>query len=95
VDAGAKVLAINPTCSMMMRREYPELVAPEDRARAEKVAAATMDPSEFLWGIRNEERFAGEATSSPGETIAYHAPCHLRAQGVGFKGRDVMKKCSA
>jgi glycerol-3-phosphate dehydrogenase subunit C len=92
VDAGAKVVAINPTCSMMMRREYPELVAPEDRARAEKVAAATMDPSEFLWGIRNEERFAGEATSSPGETIAYHAPCHLRAQGVGFKGRDVMKK---
>lgn len=92
VDAGAKVVAINPTCSMMLRREYPELVAPEDTARAEKLAAATMDPSEFLWGIRNEERFATETKSGPGETMSYHAPCHLRAQGVGFKGRDVMKK---
>ena len=27
VEQGAKVLAINPTCSMMMRREYPELLA--------------------------------------------------------------------
>ncbi|HTF90374.1 MAG TPA: heterodisulfide reductase-related iron-sulfur binding cluster, partial [Planctomycetota bacterium] len=34
VDAGSKVLAINPTCSMMMRREYPELVAAPDRERA-------------------------------------------------------------
>lgn len=92
VDAGAKVVAINPTCSMMLRREYPELVAPEDTARAEKLAAATMDPSEFLWGIRDEERFATETKSGPGDTMSYHAPCHLRAQGVGFKGRDVMRK---
>ena len=34
VERGAKVVAINPTCSMMLRREYPELVAPEDRERA-------------------------------------------------------------
>ncbi|MCA9555629.1 MAG: 4Fe-4S dicluster domain-containing protein, partial [Myxococcales bacterium] len=40
VDRGAKVLAINPTCSMMMRREYPELVAEPDRSAARKVAAA-------------------------------------------------------
>jgi glycerol-3-phosphate dehydrogenase subunit C len=26
VEAGAKVIAINPTCSMMLRREYPTLV---------------------------------------------------------------------
>jgi Fe-S oxidoreductase len=24
--------------------------------------------------------------------VAYHAPCHLRAQGKGFKGRDLMRK---
>ena len=24
--------------------------------------------------------------------MAYHAPCHLRAQGVGFKGRDLLRK---
>lgn len=92
VEAGQKVLAINPTCSMMLRREYPELVAPEDKERAKKLAAATMDPSEFLWSIRDQERFNTDFKSTPGGTVAYHAPCHLRAQGVGFKGRDLMRK---
>ena len=27
--------------------------------------------------------------------MAYHAPCHLRAQGVGFKGRDLIRKAGA
>jgi len=92
VDAGSKVLAINPTCSMMMRREYPELVAAEDRERAHRLAAAVMDPSEYLWSIRNEERFDTDFKSTPGASVAYHAPCHLRAQAVGFKGRDLLRK---
>jgi len=96
VEQGAKVLAINPTCSMMMRREYPELVDPADKERAETLAAAVMDPSEYLWSIRNEERFKDDFKSSPapegGGKVAYHAPCHLRAQAVGFKGRDLLRK---
>jgi Fe-S oxidoreductase len=91
VERGAKVLAINPTCSMMMRREHPALVEPADRPAAERIAAAVMDPSELLWSIRNEPRFATDFKSSPGP-VAYHAPCHLRAQGVGFKGRDLLRK---
>lgn len=92
VEEGAKVIAINPTCSMMMRREHPALVAPEDRPAAEKLAAAVMDPSEFLWSIRNETRFNTNFKSTPGDRVAYHAPCHLRAQAVGFKGRDLLRK---
>lgn len=92
VEKGAKVLAINPTCAMMIRREYPTLVGPEDRADADKLAAATMDPSEFLWSIRQDERFCGEVKSKPEGKVAYHAPCHLRAQSVGFKGRDLIRK---
>ena len=91
VTAGKKVLAINPTCSMMLRREYPELVAPEDRKRAERLAEAVCDPSEYLWSIRDEERFDDNFASTPG-TVAYHAPCHLRTQAVGFKGRDLLRK---
>jgi Fe-S oxidoreductase len=92
VDAGAKVLPINPTCSMMMRREYPELVAPADRERATKLAAAVMDPSEYVWSIRNEPRFNASVKSRPAGPLAYHAPCHLRAQSVGFRSRDLFKK---
>jgi Fe-S oxidoreductase len=91
VEAGAKVLAINPTCSMMLRREWKELLEGADRARAERLASAVMDPGEFLWGLRNDPRFDTDFKSSPG-TVAYHAPCHLRAQAVGFKGRDLLRK---
>jgi Fe-S oxidoreductase len=92
VDAGAKVIALNPTCSMMLRREYPELLEGEDRERARKLADAVADPSEFLWSLRNEPRFNTDFQSSPGNAVAYHAPCHLRTQGVGFKGRDLLRK---
>jgi len=91
VEAGSKVLVVNPTCSMMLRREYPELVRQGDRERARKLAQAVSDPSEFLWSIRNEERFNTDFKSRP-DSVAYHAPCHLRAQGVGFKGRDLLRK---
>ena len=92
VEKGAKVVAINPTCSMMLRREYPELVSPGDRERAERLAGAVMDPSEYLWSIRNEARFSTDFKSTPGSSVGYHAPCHLRAQAVGFKGRDLLRK---
>jgi Fe-S oxidoreductase len=92
VKGGAKVVAINPTCSMMLRKEYPELVAPEDRESAKQVASVVMDPSEYLWSIRNEQRFSTDFKSTPGESVGYHAPCHLRVQSVGFKGRDLLRK---
>ena len=91
VRAGAKVLVVNPTCSMMLRREYPELVPEVDRAKARAVAAAVQDPGEFLWSIRDQGRFNTDFKSAP-ESVAYHAPCHLRAQAVGFRGRDLLRK---
>ena len=92
VEKGAKVVVINPTCSMMLRQEYPDLVDVSDRERARLVAEQVRDPSEYLWSIRKEARFNTDFRSSPGEKVAYHAPCHLRAQGIGFKGRDLMRK---
>jgi Fe-S oxidoreductase len=91
VDAGSQVVVINPTCAMLMRREYPELLEGADRERARRLAAAIRDTGEYLWSIRNEPRANWAFQSSPGP-IAYHAPCHLRAQAVGFKGRDLLRK---
>jgi Fe-S oxidoreductase len=92
VERGAKVLAINPTCSMMLRREWPELLEGADRERARRLAAAVQDPGEFLWGLRNEARFSTAFVTTPDGPVAYHAPCHLRAQAVGFRGRDLLRK---
>ena len=97
IESGAKVMVLQPSCAMLMRREYPELVAPEDQERAKKLAASVVDPSEHLWAIRNEPRYntaykSGPAASGLGPQVAYHAPCHLRAQAIGFRGRDLLRK---
>ena len=92
VEGGSKIIAINPTCSMMMRQEYPELLAGEDRSRAKKLAAVVHDPAEYLWKIRNESRFNTKINSPPVVAVNYHAPCHLRSQRIGFKGRDLLRK---
>jgi Fe-S oxidoreductase len=92
IDAGRKVVSLNPTCAMMMRREYPELLPEAMRADARRLAELVRDPSELLWEIRNEPRFNTDFKSTPGGPVAYHAPCHLRAQAIGFKGRDLLRK---
>ena len=91
LDAGAKVVAINPTCAMMMRNEYAQLLPEAERPAAARLAELVRDPSELLWEIRSEPRFNTDFKSTPGP-VAYHAPCHLRAQRVGFKGRDLLRK---
>jgi Fe-S oxidoreductase len=96
VDEGYTVAVINPTCSLMLREEYPELLDdPADPAMAEaarRVAAATRDLGEYLFGQRQAGAFKEDFRSTPNGAIAYHAPCHLRMQNVGFRGRDLMRR---
>ena len=87
VRAGRKVIAMNPTCSYMMRKEYAELLGTPE---ARDVAAAIMDPCEFLFQLKQEGKFNRDFRSTPGG-VAYHVPCHLRAQNIGFRSRDLMR----
>jgi len=91
VEAGSKVIAINPTCGMMLRREYPTLVAPGDRPRAEKLAAAVRDPGEYLVSIRGRAGATPPLVTRP-ERVAYHMACHQRAQAIGFPSRDLLRR---
>jgi Fe-S oxidoreductase len=87
VEQGKKIVAINPTCSYMLRKEYGELVGTED---AQRVSAATMDLSEFLFDLKRQGKFNREFQSTPGK-VGYHLPCHLKAQNIGYRSRDMMK----
>jgi len=93
VDRGFKIAVVNPTCSLMMRQEYPELLRqPATAEAAVRVAAATVDLSEFLFELRKQGQFREDFRSAPGTAVAYHAPCHLRMQNIGFRGRDLMRR---
>jgi Fe-S oxidoreductase len=96
VDRGYTIAVVNPTCSLMIRQEYPELVDdPADRATAEaarRVAGAARDLSEYLFELKQAGEFKEDFRSTPGASVAYHAPCHLRMQNIGFRGRDLLRR---
>ena len=87
VRKGYKVAPINPTCSMTMRREYPLLLS---GAEVKEFAAAVVDPSELLFELKKQGKFNREFRTTP-RRIAYHVPCHLKAQQIGFRSRDMMR----
>lgn len=84
---GYRVAAINPTCSLMMRKEYPDLL---DNAEARELAAAVADPHELLYALRREGKFDRGFRTTPGK-VAYHVPCHLKAQSIGLRSRDLIR----
>jgi Fe-S oxidoreductase len=88
------VVVPQPTCGYVLKYDYPDYLASDD---ARLVAGHTADACEFLVGLHRAEGseidtdFAGEVP----ETITYHAPCHLRAQNIGLKSRDLLKLTGA
>ncbi|MBI3780218.1 MAG: 4Fe-4S dicluster domain-containing protein [candidate division NC10 bacterium] len=91
VMAGFDVVVPGPTCSYVLKQEYPALL--EDEASRE-VSAHTFDLSEYLMRLHGEGRLNTEFTHSPG-VVAYHLPCHLKAQNIGYKSRDLMQLTGA
>jgi Fe-S oxidoreductase len=91
VDAGAKVVVPGPSCSLLIRTEYPKLLDDEETRR---VAAATHDLLEFLYQLAREQRWNREFRVPIGR-VAYHAPCHLRAQNVGLRAPALLGAAGA
>lgn len=94
VRAGTDIVVPQPTCSYILKQDYVDYVGGPD---AELVAEHTYDAAEYLMKIHKADDTSLD-TDFPGETveaITYHTPCHLRAQNIGFKSRDLMKLTGA
>ncbi len=88
VRRGRTIVAPGPSCSMTLKREYPELLGtPEARL----VADHTMDLMEYLWK-RWRDGGMPKDFAAPLGSVAYHAACHLRAQRVGFPGKNLLER---
>jgi len=86
VREGVPVVVPGPTCSYQLKNEYPELLGTDD-ARA--VAAATQDLGEFLFKLAAAKKLSREFPKRIGR-IAYHLPCHLKAQNIGFRSMQLL-----
>lgn len=94
VRAGHDVVVPEPTCGFVLKKDYPDYLGGAD---AELVAANTYDAAEYLVKVHKspDTKLDTEFTGEVPESITYHAPCHLRAQNVGLKSRDLMKLTGA
>jgi Fe-S oxidoreductase len=87
VREGREIVVPGPTCSYMLKQEYPWL---DGSADAKLVAANTRDIFEYLAKLHA----AGELDTNftkPVGAVTYHVPCHLRAQNIGHKSADVLR----
>jgi len=88
------VVVPQPTCSYVLKNDYKDYLGGPD---AELVADHTFDAAEYLMRVHKAEgtRLDTGFTGPVPETVTYHAPCHLRAQNIGLKSRDLMKLTGA
>ncbi len=89
VDRGLDVIALVPSCALMMKFEWPLIVPDDDNVKA--LAKATFDISEYLVDIARKEGLAeGMAPIEGGVTV--HIACHARAQNMGQKAAELLRQ---
>ena len=91
VEAGARIVAPGPSCSLLLKTEVPRLL---DGEPARRVAAATRDLMEYLFELGREKKLDRDFRRPLGK-VAYHAPCHLRHQNVGTPARALLAAAGA
>ena len=88
VDKGYQVIALTPSCALMLKFDWPLLV-PGD-ANVRRLSAATRDVAEYVVGIARNEGLAGTLAPLDG-SIALHLACHARAQNIGPKAAELLR----
>jgi glycerol-3-phosphate dehydrogenase subunit C len=94
VRAGSDIVVPQPTCTFVLKKDYIDHVG---GAEAKLVAHHTFDSSEYLIGLHKDDGKSLDMVF-PGnvpESVTYHTPCHLRAQNIGLKSRDLIKLTGA
>ena len=94
IRRGHDIVVPQPTCGYVLKKDYPAYVGGAD---AQLVAEHTFDAAEYLMRVHKADGttlntdFHGHVPA----TVTYHTPCHLRAQNVGLKSRDLIKLTGA
>lgn len=84
VDRGALIVTACTSCGYALKGDYAHLLNGHATlsAAAEKVSRATYDLAELLVGLQEAGKLRTNFASSS-RRLAYHAPCHLKSQGIG------------
>ncbi len=78
LEQGIPVVASCPSCTLSLKQEYTKYGG----IGAELIAPQTYDLFEFLWELYEKGELRQDFRIST-NIVGYHAPCHLKAQGIG------------
>ena len=88
VDKGYDIVALTPSCALMLKFEWP-LILPDD-AGVQRLSQETFDITEYVVDIARKEGLApGLAPLAGG--ISVHLACHARAQNMGPKAAEMLR----
>ncbi|MGD9764073.1 MAG: heterodisulfide reductase-related iron-sulfur binding cluster [Candidatus Binatia bacterium] len=86
-EQGYAIVIPSPSCSLMMREDFPQLVA---GPRTDVVARRSHDLNEYLYRLARDGRLKRDFRRRFGR-VQYHVPCHIRVQNIGIRGRDLLR----
>ncbi|MEX2453605.1 MAG: heterodisulfide reductase-related iron-sulfur binding cluster, partial [Rhodospirillaceae bacterium] len=88
IEKGYDVVALTPSCSLMLKFEWP-LILPDDED-VRRLSEATHDISQYVVDIARTEGLAdGMKPLDGGVTV--HLACHARAQNMGQKAAELLR----
>jgi glycerol-3-phosphate dehydrogenase subunit C len=88
IDNGYDVIALVPSCALMLKFEWP-LIVPDDAA-VKKLSRATFDVAEYIVDIARKEGLA-PGLAPLGSSVTLHLACHARAQNMGQKAAEMLR----
>jgi glycerol-3-phosphate dehydrogenase subunit C len=88
VDKGYDVVALTPSCALMLKFEWPLVLAKDPRV--ERLSRATFDVAEYVVDIAKKEGLAAGLEPLEGG-VSVHLACHARAQNMGAKAAEMLR----
>ncbi len=88
IEKGYDVVSLVPSCSLMMKFEWP-LLEPDDPT-VKALSQSVFDASEYIVDIAKRHGLAPGLKPVPGG-IAMHIACHARAQNMGQKAAEMLR----
>jgi glycerol-3-phosphate dehydrogenase subunit C len=88
IDQGYEVIALVPSCALMLKSEWPLIVPDDDNVQI--LAQATRDIAEYLVNLAKNPGLAS-GLNPLDESITLHLACHARAQNIGQKGAKLLR----
>ena len=88
IDQGHAIIALVPSCALMLKFEWP-LLLPGDAA-VRRLSENTYDISEYIVDLARNAGLAPGLAPLPGR-VTLHLACHARAQNMGAKGAEMLR----